>query len=100
MFDLGRDAIQGAQDDCVFLQPFVQAGETKQFHDELFAPEAGLDFPYEHWKLLHELLVRCFGSELDATAQVLARLPQGGADGVGVQFDWVGYSHGMHLGSR
>lgn len=97
MFDLGCDAVQGLQDDRVFLQPFVEAGKTKHFHDELFAPETGFDFAYERWKLLHELLVRCFGGELDAVAQVLARLPQGGADGVRVQFGWVGCSHGMPL---
>jgi hypothetical protein len=97
VFDLGRDPVQRPQDDGVFLQPFVQAREIEQFHDHLFAPEASFDLPDERRKFLHKLLVRRFGGELDAAAQGLARLPQGGADGVGVQFVGIACSHGMHL---
>jgi hypothetical protein len=99
LFDLGRDAVQGAQHDRVFLEPFAQAGEAEHFHDQLFAPESGLDLAYQRGELLLELLVRRFRNELDTIAQALARVPERSADRVAVQSDGAGRSHGMHLRS-
>jgi hypothetical protein len=97
-FDLGRDAVQGPQDDRVFLEPFLQVGETKQFHDELFTPETRLDLAHQHGELLHELVIWRCGGEFDTAAQALAGLAQGGAYRVGVQLDWRRRFHSMHPG--
>jgi hypothetical protein len=98
MFDLGRDAVQGPQDDRVFLEPFAQAGKAEEFHDQLLAPECGLDLAYECGKILHELLVRRSRGELDTAAQAPARVPECSANRMAVQFDRAVDSHDMHLG--
>jgi hypothetical protein len=98
MFDLGRDAVQGPQDDGVFFKPFAQPGEAEQFHHQLFASECGFDLADERGEILDELLVRCSRGDLDTVAQAPARVPECSANRVAVQFDRAVRYHDMHLG--
>jgi hypothetical protein len=84
LFDRRRDAVQGPQDDGVFLEPLPQVGKAKQLHDDLLAPEAAFDFANNVRELLDELAVGGARGVVDTTAQTLARMTKRGADCVGI----------------